>query len=140
MSDFEIHAGTEPPYAPYVIVDVMKVRSNISQRGRVDQFNWGNGDIASYRLVNTPVVMAKTLADLSSKTDVTTKPEHYASMPIDPWVVIDTWPIEQQIGFYRGNALKYAQRMGTKDERLKEAKKLQAYADKLVRVLEKVND
>ncbi len=32
---------------------------------------------------------------------------HYKAMGVEPWDVIDTWPLEQRIGFYRGNALKY---------------------------------
>jgi hypothetical protein len=40
----------------------------------------------------------------------------YKSMPIEPWDVIDTWPLEQRIGYYRGGGLKYVMRMGTKDE------------------------
>jgi hypothetical protein len=30
---------------------------------------------------------------------------HYKAMPIQPWAVIDTWPLEQRVGFYRGNAI-----------------------------------
>lgn len=52
---------------------------------------------------------------------------HYQEMAIEPWSVIDEWPIEQQIGFHRGNVLKYLMRMGSKDERLQEAKKALQY-------------
>jgi hypothetical protein len=62
---------------------------------------------------------------------------HYKMMDIEPWDVIDTWPAEQQVGYHRGNLLKYTMRMGSKDERLKEAKKIKHYAEKLVEVLEK---
>lgn len=65
--------------------------------------------------------------------------KHYTDMKIQPFEVIDTWPIEQQVGYHRGNILKYAMRMGSKDERLKEAKKIKHYAEKLVEVLEKAN-
>jgi hypothetical protein len=64
---------------------------------------------------------------------------HYKDAPIQPWDVIDTWPIEQQIGFYRGNALKYNMRFGSKDEELLEARKSLHYLQKLVEVLEKRN-
>jgi hypothetical protein len=64
---------------------------------------------------------------------------HYKDAPIQPWDVIDTWPIEQQIGFYRGNGLKYNMRFGSKDEELLEAKKSLHYLQKLVEVLEKRN-
>jgi len=63
--------------------------------------------------------------------------KHYKDMTIEPWDVLDTWPIEQQLGYHRGNILKYTMRMGSKDERLKEAKKIKHYAEKLVEVLER---
>lgn len=65
---------------------------------------------------------------------------HYKEMPIEPWDVIDTWPLEQQIGFFRGNVLKYTMRLGSKDEMLKEAKKCRHYAEKLVEILEETKD
>lgn len=61
---------------------------------------------------------------------------HYKDMGVQPWDVIDTWTLEQKIGFYRGNAQKYIMRMGGKDERLQEAKKARHYLDKLIEVLE----
>lgn len=63
--------------------------------------------------------------------------DHYKNMGVEPWDVIDTWPIEQQIGYHRGNVLKYTMRLGNKDERLQEAKKIRHYADKLIEVLER---
>lgn len=62
---------------------------------------------------------------------------HYKEMDIEPWDVVDTWPIEQQIGAHRHNLLKYTMRLGSKDERLKEAKKIRDYADKLIEALER---
>lgn len=62
---------------------------------------------------------------------------HYEAMEIEPWDVIATWSIEQQIGYHRGNVLKYTMRMGSKDLRLKEAKKIKDYSEKLIEVLEK---
>ncbi len=62
--------------------------------------------------------------------------EHYMKMDIEPWNVIDTWPIEQRIGFYRGNALKYIMRMGSKDEQLQEIQKAGHYIEKLIEVLD----
>lgn len=61
---------------------------------------------------------------------------HYKQMLIEPWDVIDLWPDEQKKGFYRGNIIKYAMRIGSKDQELKEAIKLLNYAQKLVDVLE----
>ena len=60
---------------------------------------------------------------------------HYLKMDIQPWDVIDTWPLEQQVGFYRGNALKYLLRMGSKDESAQEIAKAGHYCHKLVEVL-----
>lgn len=76
---------------------------------------------------------------LPKASDTQTGGTHYLDMSIEPWDVIDTWPLEQQIGFHRGNVLKYSMRMGSKDERLKEAKKIVQCAQKLVEVLEREN-
>jgi len=62
--------------------------------------------------------------------------QHYKQMGVEPWDVVDTWPIEQQIGYYRGGALKYIMRMGTKDEQIQEIGKARHYTDKLIEVLE----
>lgn len=62
--------------------------------------------------------------------------DHYKSMGVEPWDVVDTWPLEQRIGYYRGGALKYVMRMGTKDENLQEIKKGWHYMQKLIEVLE----
>jgi len=61
---------------------------------------------------------------------------HYKEMNVQPWDVIDTWPIEQRIGAYRAGALKYLMRMGSKDEQVKEIKKARHYCEKLIEVLE----
>lgn len=67
--------------------------------------------------------------------DVQVGGDHYKTMTVQPWDVIDTWPREQRIGFYRGNALKYVMRMGSKDEEAGEAGKARHYLDKLIEVL-----
>ena len=61
---------------------------------------------------------------------------HYIDMAVEPWDVVDSWPIEQQIGFHRGNALKYLMRLGTKDAAVQEAQKAAHYVTKLIEVLE----
>ena len=61
---------------------------------------------------------------------------HYKDMPIQPWAVIDTWPLEQRIGFYRGNSLKYTMRAGSKDAMVQDIEKAQHYAQKLTEVLQ----
>lgn len=66
--------------------------------------------------------------------------DHYKNMGVEPWDVVDSWPIEQQIGYHRGNVLKYVMRMGNKDEQLQEIKKAAHYIQKLVEILEKANE
>ncbi len=60
---------------------------------------------------------------------------HYKDMGVQPWEVVDTWPIDQRIGYYRGGALKYLMRMGSKDESPTEIAKGQHYMQKLLEVL-----
>ena len=61
---------------------------------------------------------------------------HYKDMGVEPWDVVDTWPLEQRIGAYRHGALKYLMRCGNKDEQLQEIKKCGHYIEKLIEVLE----
>jgi hypothetical protein len=61
--------------------------------------------------------------------------DHYKKMGIQTWDVVDTWPLEQRIGYYRGNALKYVMRIGAKDEEIQEAGKAIHYLEKLIEVL-----
>ena len=65
--------------------------------------------------------------------------DHYLKMGVQPWDVIDTWSQEQKIGYFRGNALKYIMRLGSKDESVKEAKKVKHYIEKLIETLENDN-
>lgn len=60
---------------------------------------------------------------------------HYKQMAVQPWDVVDGWPLELRIGYYRGNALKYLMRMGSKDHELQEVQKCQHYVAKLIEVL-----
>jgi hypothetical protein len=61
--------------------------------------------------------------------------DHYVGMGVQPWDVVDTWPRDQRIGYYRGGALKYLMRMGSKDESPTEVAKGQHYMQKLLEVL-----
>ncbi len=72
----------------------------------------------------------------TSASDYQAVGAHYIEMAIDPWAVIDTWPIEQRIGYYRGNLLKYTMRMGSKDAQEQEIAKAEHYAAKLREVLQ----
>jgi len=60
--------------------------------------------------------------------------DHYKKMGVQTWDVVGTWPIEQQIGYYRGNALKYIMRMGAKDQSEQEIGKGIHYLEKLLEV------
>lgn len=60
---------------------------------------------------------------------------HYQDMSIQPFDVIDTWPLEQQIGFLRGNALKYLMRMGSKGSAKEDAQKALHYCQLLAQKL-----
>lgn len=61
---------------------------------------------------------------------------HYVEMRLQPWDVIDSWSLPEQVGFYRGNALKYLMRLERKGDSLEDAKKAQHYCEKLVAALE----
>jgi hypothetical protein len=65
--------------------------------------------------------------------------DHYVEMGVQPWDVVDTWPRDQRIGYYRGGALKYLMRMGSKDESPIEVAKGQHYIQKLLEVLQEQN-
>ena len=62
--------------------------------------------------------------------------DHYSKLSIQPWDIVDTWPIEQRIGFYRGGLLKYTMRAGSKGQTLEDIRKAEHYAAKLAEVLE----
>jgi hypothetical protein len=61
--------------------------------------------------------------------------DHYLEMGVQPWDVVDTWSREQRIGYYRGGALKYVMRMGSKDQSPQEIAKGKHYLEKLLEVL-----
>lgn len=60
---------------------------------------------------------------------------HYTSMSVQPWNVVDSWSNDQRIGFYKGNALKYLMRAGTKGSAVEDIDKAIHYLDKLKAVL-----
>lgn len=77
---------------------------------------------------------------LKGKQDMTARArqiggDHYKKMGIEPWDVVDTWPYEQRIGYYRGGALKYVMRSGNKDDEIQEAGKAIHYLEKLIETL-----
>lgn len=60
---------------------------------------------------------------------------HYKDMGVEPWDVVDTWPKEQRIGYYRGNAVKYLMRLGAKGAAAEDAAKAEHYFRKLMEVM-----
>lgn len=83
--------------------------------------------------------IVEQLETLSKANDKQVAGTHYKDMGVEPWDVVDTWPLEQRIGAYRHGALKYLMRMGSKDEQLQEIKKCGHYIEKLIEVLEEQN-
>ena len=62
--------------------------------------------------------------------------EHYKKLNVSPWDVIDSFPLEQKVGAYRGSAIKYILRMGLKDDSILEINKAIHCLEKLRKVLE----
>ena len=61
---------------------------------------------------------------------------HYVDMKIQPWDVIDTnFEHAQAKGFYRGNALKYIMRAGSKGPAKEDYQKALHYLEKLIDIL-----
>lgn len=61
--------------------------------------------------------------------------DHYKRMGVQPWDVINTWPLEQQIGAHRAAALGYIMRAGSKGPVLEEIQKAHHTLEKLIEVL-----
>ena len=60
---------------------------------------------------------------------------HYKDRAIQPWDVIDTFDHAQGIGFYKGNAIKYIMRAGTKGPATEDYEKAVHYLEKLLEIL-----
>lgn len=63
--------------------------------------------------------------------------EHYKNLAIEPWDVVATWNYEQQVGFYRGNVLKYLLRAFSKGKPVEDLRKAAHYLQKLIEVVAK---
>ena len=87
-------------------------------------------------VVETGWVKAHEFKPSEKARDMQFGGDHYKNMGVEPWDVVDTWPIEQRIGYYRGGALKYIMRMGNKDQSPMEIAKGKHYMQKLLEVLE----
>ena len=91
-------------------------------------------EVAAERLRNLGVAFRDDRpADSASARQV--GGDHYKNMKIEPWDVVDTWPLEQRVGAYRYASLKYIMRLGSKDERVGEAMKGGHCTEKLVETL-----
>lgn len=64
-------------------------------------------------------------------------PDYYRSMRVQPWDVIDTWPMPARIGYYHGVVISRLMRAGTKpgEPLLKELEKAQHELAKLIEVV-----
>jgi hypothetical protein len=99
-----------------------------------------NRQKAMYRPLdaNQPITLADVYNQMNETKAANDKQVggiHYKAMGVEPWDVVDTWPLEQRIGYYRGNALKYIMRMGSKDQSNQEIEKGLHYLEKLIEVL-----
>lgn len=66
--------------------------------------------------------------------------DHYLSMGVQPWDVIGTWNHSEQVGFFKGNALKYLMRAGTKGDAVEDLDKAVHYIERLKQaIVEKKN-
>lgn len=63
--------------------------------------------------------------------------DHYKNLAIEPWDVVATWNYEQQVGFYRGNVLKYLLRAFSKGKPVEDLLKAAHYLQKLIEVVAK---
>lgn len=61
--------------------------------------------------------------------------DHYKDKTIQPWDVIDTFDHAQAIGFYKGNAIKYIIRAGSKGPAREDYEKAVHYLEKLLEIL-----
>ena len=86
-------------------------------------------------ILATPSEVGKKFKPSQRANDMQFGGDHYKNMGVEPWDVVDTWPREQRIGYYRGGALKYIMRMGAKDESPIEVEKGKHYMEKLLEVL-----
>jgi FtsZ-binding cell division protein ZapB len=61
--------------------------------------------------------------------------DHYRAMGTQPWDVVEDWSLEQQIGAFRKDALKYIMRAGDKGDILEDFEKAYHVLEKLIEVI-----
>lgn len=57
--------------------------------------------------------------------------EHYRTMPVEPWAVVDCLPDLMRYGYYYGNWVKYILRAGHKGDRKIDLAKAEKYLQRL---------
>lgn len=72
---------------------------------------------------------------MGSANDKQVGGDHYKAMKVQPWDVVDTWPLAERVAFYRASALKYLMRLNDKDTPAQNAGKAEHYCAKLVETL-----
>ena len=98
---------------------------------------WGTWGTNTFCKSCTFITTCRTAANMpaSGADSYQAGGHHYKHMAIQPWAVVDTWPIAERVAFYRGNALKYLMRLNDKDAPITNAEKATHYCRKLVEVL-----
>jgi len=82
------------------------------------------------------MVDIKDGANGTTANDIQVGGQHYKTMPIQPWEVMEAvLTHEEFVGFLKGNVLKYGSRLGKKGDTEIDAGKLSWYALKLRDVL-----
>lgn len=61
--------------------------------------------------------------------------DHYKTMGIQPWDIVDTWSFDERMAVYRHGAIKYLLRMGSKDDTKLELEKARHYIDKMLEIV-----
>jgi hypothetical protein len=129
MNEWIEWMGGECPVPAGTAVEFRMREAGDDIRDDATSLRWAHdgrsSDIVAYRLHQAPQVAR----------DKQVAGSHYKNMGVEPWDVVDTWPLEQRIGAYRHGALKYLMRMGSKDESAQEIAKGIHYMEKLLEVL-----
>jgi hypothetical protein len=146
LDAFDSMIGRKPERVDQVIA---ALRERLAHCDRCGKRMGGEGDIHTCSPDPIGDAQAKLIAELAAQPTMfgpmgTAKDrqvggDHYKEMGVQPWDVVDTWPRDQRIGYYRGGALKYLMRMGSKDESPIEVAKGQHYIQKLLEVLQEQN-
>lgn len=130
------------------VIDWIVANPEATAEQTANKFNISRGQVYVYRSAAKKLrdgqpeapVRERGFTASSKARDRQEGGDHYKTMGVQPWDVVDTWPREQRIGYYRGGALKYLMRMGAKDQSPIEVAKGQHYIEKLLEVLKEEGD